>query len=162
MTKTNVETRNLRIGDKAPDFTLKTHNEGELNLSWYQKRKNVVLAFYPGDFTPVCSNQIPGYNKLLERFDSYDCQLFGISVDSVACHVAWAKSMGGINYPLMSDYFPHGEVAAKYGVLNERGYADRTVLLIDKNGIIQFIDSLDFNLLPDNEKLFKALANLSI
>ena len=93
--------KKLKTGDKAPDFTLETHNEGELNLSWYQGRKNVVLAFYPGDFTPVCSNQIPEYNRLLEKFEEHDCQLFAISADSVACHIAWARSIGGINYPLI-------------------------------------------------------------
>ena len=160
MTEINTEKSKLQIGDKAPDFTLETHNEGELNLSWYQGRKNVVIAFYPGDFTPVCSNQIPDYNKLLDRFDKYNCQLFAVSVDSIACHKAWAKSLGGIAYPLMSDYFPHGEIAAAYGVLNKRGYPDRTVFLIDQNGIIQFIDSLEYSILPDNEKLFEALANL--
>lgn len=160
MTETHTEKRKLQVGDKSPDFTLSTHNEGELNFSWYQGRKNVVLAFYPGDFTPVCSNQIPDYNKLLDKFDDYNCQLFAISVDSIACHIAWAKSLGGVAFPLMSDYYPHGEVTAKYGVLNNRGYADRSVFLIDKNGIIQFIDYLDFNLLPDNEKLFKEIANL--
>ncbi len=155
-----IKNRKLEVGDKAPDFTLESHNEGELNLAWYQGRKNVVVAFYPGDFTLVCSNQIPGYNKLLEKFDEFNCQLFAVSVDSIACHVAWAKYMGGINYPLMSDYYPHGEVAAKFGVLNERGYADRSVFLIDKNGIIRFTDFLEYNLMPDNEKLFTELANL--
>lgn len=160
MEEINTNFRKLKIGDSAPDFSLETHNEGELNLKWYQGRKNVVLAFYPGDFTMVCSNQIPAYNKMLNELENLDCQLFAISVDSIACHKAWAKSLGGINFPLMSDYFPHGEVASKYGVLNSRGYADRTVFLIDKNGIIQFIDSLDFNILPDNDKLCKELANL--
>ncbi len=152
--------RKLKVGDKAPDFTLETHNEGELNLSWYQGRMNVVLAFYPGDFTPNCSNQIPLYNDYIEKFNDFDCQVFAISVDSIACHTAWAKSLGGLKFPLMSDYFPHGEVALKYGILNERGYAERTVFLIDKNGVIQFIEELDYNLLPDNEKLYNELANL--
>ncbi len=160
MTDQQNTKRKLKVGDKAPDFTLETHNEGELNLGWYQGRKNVVLAFYPGDFTPVCSSQIPAYNNFIDEFTKYDCKLFGISVDSVACHIAWAKSFGGVFFPLMSDYYPHGEVASKYGILNKRGYADRTVFLIDKNGVIQFIDYLDYKLLPDNEKLFKELAIL--
>ena len=160
MVKLKCGNKKLQVGDKAPDFTLETHNEGELNLRWYQGRKNVVLAFYPGDFTPNCSNQIPAYNPLLKTFEEYQCQLFGISVDSISCHVAWAQSLGGIHFPLMSDYFPHGAVTSKYGILNERGYADRSVFLIDKNGIIQFVDFLDFNLMPDNDKLIEQLAKL--
>lgn len=151
----------LKVGDAAPDFTLPTHNEGELNLAWYQGRKNVVLAFYPGDFTPVCSAQIPAYVSLIDEFDRYDCQIFGISVDSIACHLAWGKSMGGLPFPLMSDFYPHGEIARKYGVLAEKGYAERVVFLIDKKGIIRFIDRVPPSDLPDNEKLLQAVRDLS-
>ena len=119
-----------QVGDPAPDFTLPTHNEGELNLAWYQGRKNVVLAFYPGDWTPVCSAQIPGYMPLIDFFEEHGCQLFGISVDSIPCHIAWAKSLGGLAYPLFADFWPHGEVARRYGVLAPRGYAERAVFLI--------------------------------
>lgn len=148
------------IGDPAPDFTLPTHNEGELNLAWYQGRKNVVLAFYPGDWTPVCATQVPEYQKLLARFEVLDCQLLCVSVDSVPCHKAWAKSLGGISFPLMSDYYPHGEVARKYGVFTDRGYSGRAVFLIDKKGIIRYIEHVELANLPDNERLFKELAKL--
>lgn len=150
----------LTVGDPAPDFTLPTHNEGELNLAWYQGRKNVVLAFYPGDWTPVCATQVPEYQKLLARFDEYDCQLLCVSVDSVPCHRAWAKSLGGISFPLMSDYYPHGEVARKYGMLTDRGYSGRAVFLIDKKGTIRFIERVELTRLPDNERLFVELARL--
>ncbi len=157
-----VETRPLRVGDQAPDFTLPTHNEGELNLAWYQGRKPVVVAFYPGDWTPVCSNQIPGFKEIIEQFDELDCQLLCISVDSIPCHKAWAKSMGGLPFPLMSDYWPHGEVARRYGIFDEsRGFARRTVFLIDKEGIIQYIDAVELQEIPDNNKLLEKLAELS-
>ena len=151
----------LHVGDATPDFTLPTHNEGELNLHWYQGRKNVVLAFYPADWTVVCSNQIPSYQKEIEKFDKLNCQLLCISVDSIPCHTAWAKSLGGLSFPLMSDFYPHGEVCRKFGVLDQKGYAMRTVFLIDKNGIIRFIDQVEINLVPDNKKLFAELAKLS-
>jgi peroxiredoxin (alkyl hydroperoxide reductase subunit C) len=151
----------LQIGDEAPDFTLPTHNEGELNLHWYRGRKNVVLAFYPGDFTPVCATQVPEYQTMIDRFHQYNAQLLAISVDSVACHTAWARALGGLSFPLMSDYYPHGEVAKKYGVLNEkRGYAERTVFLIDMEGKIRWIERLQPFELPDNEELFRQLAQL--
>lgn len=149
------------VGDPAPDFTLPTHNEGELNLAWYQGRKNVVLAFYPADWTPVCATQVPGYETDIERFGEYDCQLLCISVDSIPCHMAWAKSMGGLSFPLMSDFWPHGEVADRYGVLNRKGFCNRTVFLIDKEGIVRWIDAVHPAVLPDNEKLFKQLKQLT-
>jgi peroxiredoxin len=156
-----TEQARLKLGDPAPDFTLLSHNEGELNLAWYQGRKNVVLAFYPADWTPVCANQIPGYQAVIDRFEEYGCQILAISVDSVPSHIAWAKSLGGISFPLMSDFFPHGEVADKYGVLTRKGYAERVVFLIDKKGIIRFIERVPIAELPDNEKLFEALAGLT-
>ena len=154
-------TRTLKVGDEAPDFTLPTHNEGRLNLRWYRGRKNVVLAFYPGDWTPVCTAQIPEYQKLMDRFNDYHAQVLGISVDSVPCHAAWAKSLGGITYPLMADYFPHGEVARLYGVLSDRGFAERVVFLIDKEGVIRYIDNVDLAKIPSTDRLLDELAGLN-
>ncbi len=153
--------KELKAGDPAPDFTLRTHNEGELNLAWYQGRKNVVLAFYPGDFTPVCATQIPGFRPLMDKFEQYNCQLLGISVDSVACHMAWDKALGGLPFPLMSDYYPHGRVAQMYGVLNARGFAERAVFLIDKSGIICYVEKVAPADMPDNDALLAALARVA-
>ncbi len=150
----------LQVGDKAIDFTLPTHNEGELNLNWYQGRKNVVLAFYPADWTPVCATQVPSYQTQIERFEQLNCQLFCISVDSVPCHIAWAKSLGGLSFPLMSDFWPHGHVARKYGVLNSKGFSERVIFLIDMKGVIRFIDRVHPAILPDNDKLFRELEKL--
>ena len=160
MSESEINNKTLQIGDVAPDFTLPTHNEGELNLKWYRGRKNVVLAFYPGDWTAVCGNHIAQYKSIIEQLTNLDCQLFGISVNSIPSHIAWAKSLGGLMFPLMSDFYPHGEVCQKYGVFNEYGYSNRVVFLIDKKGIIRFIDDVDLSLVPDNEKLLSELAKL--
>lgn len=151
----------LKVGDEAPDFTLPTHNEGDLNLHWYRGRRNVVLAFYPADWTPVCANQIPGYQKDLEKFEEYNTQLLAISVDSIPCHRAWAKSLGGISFPIVSDFFPHGEVAGRYGVLSGKGYAERVIFVIDMEGVIRSIERVPIAELPDNGKLFEVLARLN-
>ena len=98
MTNSIPEPVALKVGDEAPDFTLPTHNEGELNLAWYRGRKNVILAFYPADWTPVCSSQIPAYVKLQDQFDRLNSQLLGISVDSIPCTIACAPSQS----PLLS------------------------------------------------------------
>lgn len=150
----------LKVGDPAPDFTLPTHNEGELNLAWYRGRRNVVLAFYPGDWTPVCANQISGYEVLMPEFEKYNCQLLAISVDSVPCHSAWAKAVGIASFPLMSDYYPHGEVARRYGVLSPRGYAERALFLIDKTGRIRYIDRTEIATIPDPCELVRQMAAL--
>jgi peroxiredoxin len=150
------------VGSFAPDFTLPTHNEGELNLTWYRGRKNVVLAFYPGDWTPVCAQQIPMLQRLVERFTNFNCQLLAVSVDSIPCHQAWARSLGGLSFPLMSDYFPHGAVAQKYGVLSLNGYAERSLFAIDLQGIVRYIDKVPPASIPDNERLFEALAKLPV
>lgn len=133
-----------------------------MNLAWYRGRQNVVLAFYPGDWTPVCAQQIPGFQQVIHRFAESNCKLLAISVDSVPCHAAWARSMGGLSFPLMSDYYPHGTTAARYGVLADRGYAERAVFLIDLQGIIRYIERVPLVSIPDNDRLFEVLAKLPV
>ncbi|MGH8015649.1 MAG: redoxin domain-containing protein [Candidatus Zixiibacteriota bacterium] len=160
MKKSSKKENLLKVGDHAPDFTLPSHNEGELNLKWYEERQNVVLAFYPGDWTPACSSQIPGYEEKSAKFLRYNCQVLGISVDSTPSHKAWAASLGGISFPLLSDYWPHGQVTQQYGVFSERGFAERTVFLIDINGIIRFIGRYDYEKVPDIDELFRQIEKL--
>jgi alkyl hydroperoxide reductase subunit AhpC len=86
--------------------------------------------------------------------------VLGVSVDSIPSHEAWAESLGGIDYPILSDFWPHGEVAQKYGVLTEDGFCDRVIMIIDREGVIRFIDNHDIDDVPDNDDLFKALKAL--
>jgi glutaredoxin len=87
-------------------------------------------------------------------------QVLGISVDSIPCLQAWADSLGGISYPLLSDFFPHGQVAQTYGVLREDGRSERAIFVIDKEGVIRYIDIHDIDDQPDNDELFRILAEL--
>jgi alkyl hydroperoxide reductase subunit AhpC len=109
---------------------------------------------------------MPSYEDDIPRFEDFDTQVLGISVDSVASHDAWQKSIGGISYPLCSDFYPHGEVAEKYGVLRTNkaepayGASERALFIIDKEGIIQFIDVHPIGIQPDNEELFDVLRKL--
>jgi glutaredoxin len=89
-----------------------------------------------------------------------NAQVLGISVDSVPCLVAWAESLGGITYPLLSDFWPHGRVAQTYGVLRTEGNSERAIFVIDKQGIIRYVDVHDIDLQPDNEELFRVLAQV--
>jgi len=150
----------LKVGDVAPDFTLPAHNDQTITLSQFRGRTNVVLAFFPLAWTPVCSDQIPSYQAGKNRFATLNTQVLGISIDSVFSHQAWAETLGGIEYPLLSDFWPHGAVAEKYGVMTEDGFTERTLFVIDRQGVIRYIDHHDIDETPDNEVLFEVLAGL--
>lgn len=158
------ETKTLKVGDMAPDFTLPTakgtSDKDKITLSDFRGKKNVVLVFYPFAFTPVWTAQMPAYNADLAKFEGYDAQVLGVSIDSVHTNSAWAKSLGGLDYPLLSDFWPHGAVAEKYGVLRPEGQAERAIFIIDKEGKIVYIDVHDISKQPDNEDLFEVLRQL--
>lgn len=103
---------------------------------------------------------MPSYEDDLPRFEEFDTQVLGISVDSIPSHEAWQKSIGGISYPLCSDFYPHGEVAQKYGVLRSEGMTERALFIIDKEGVVRFIDVHPIDKQPDNEELFEVLRKL--
>jgi glutaredoxin len=87
-------------------------------------------------------------------------QVLGLSVDSQPCLKAWAESLGGINYPLLSDFYPHGKVASRYGVLRRDGTSERALFVLDKAGVIRYIDIHDIDRQPDNDELFRVLAEI--
>jgi peroxiredoxin (alkyl hydroperoxide reductase subunit C) len=152
-----AESKTLKVGDTAPDFTLKTANREEWHLSDFRGKKNVVLAFVPFAFSSVCSAQLPSYEAELDRFKDLDAEVVSISMDSTHALTAWAKSMG-TSFPLLSDFYPQGEVVDRYGVRNQAGMADRAIFAIDKEGVIRFIEIQDSpGNMPDNENLFEAL-----
>jgi glutaredoxin len=89
-----------------------------------------------------------------------NAQVLGISVDHIPCLKAWADTFGGISYPLLSDFWPHGEVSRLYGVLRKEGYCERAIFIIDKDSIIRYIDIHDIDSQPDNEVLFEEIARI--
>ena len=129
----------VKIGDPAPDFTLPSVSGGKVTLSQYRGQKNVVISFVPAAWTPVCSDQWPGYNIAKELFDMNDAVLLGITVDNIPTLYAWTKQMGKLWFPVLSDFWPHGEVAARYGVLRSDGVSERALVYVDKKGIIRDI-----------------------
>jgi len=150
----------LKVGDKAPDFTLPAVSGGKVSLSRYRGKKNVVISFVPAAWTPVCSEQWPGYNIAKGIFDEYDAMLIGITVDNIPTLFAWTNQMGKIWFPVLSDFWPHGAVADKYGVLRSDGVSERALFVIDKKGIIRYIDIHDINKRPPLDDLVKALEKL--
>lgn len=103
---------------------------------------------------------MPSYEEDLSEFERYDTQVLGISVDNIPSLEAWAKSLGGLSYPLCSDFWPHGMMSIKYGVLREEGIAERALFVVDKNGIIRYIDIHDIGKQPNNNELFEVLKKL--
>jgi peroxiredoxin (alkyl hydroperoxide reductase subunit C) len=142
-------TLKVKIGEPAPDFALPSVSGEKISLSQYRGKKNVVLSFVPAAWTPVCSDQWPGYNIVKELFDENDAVLLGITVDNIPTLYAWTRQMGDLWFPVLSDFWPHGAVAEKYGVLRTSGVSERALIFIDKNGIIQDIQVSDINVRPD-------------
>lgn len=139
----------VKVGDLAPDFTLPSVSGEKISLSQYRGKKHVVISFVPAAWTPVCSDQWPGYNIVRQLFDENDAVLLGITVDNIPTLYAWTKQMGDLWFPVLSDFWPHGAVAEKYGVLRSSGVSERALIFIDKKGIIQDIQVSDINVRPD-------------
>ena len=125
----------LEAGVEAPEFTLPVTADQKISINDF-KGKPLILAFYPADFSPVCSDQISLYNEILPEFKKFNAELIGISVDGYWCHTAF-KGKNHIHFPLLSDFEPKGETAKKYGVYNENmGTSERALFVVDKEGKI--------------------------
>ena len=126
----------LGIGDIAPDFALEDQTRQIVRLSDYRGKKHVVLAFHPFAFTPVCTAQMQSYENAQPTLADLDAQVIGISTDAGPSKAAWARSLGGLSFPVLTDFHPHGQVAASYGVLTDFGTAERAIFIVDKSGKI--------------------------
>jgi peroxiredoxin len=154
--------RMLKPGDEAPDFELRSHRGGSVKLSDFRGQKHVVLAFHPLAFTPVCANQMTGYESELARFEGAGAAVLGISVDAQPAKAAWAKTLGRISYDLLSDFHPHGEVAQKYGVFRAKdGISERAIFVVDRQGKIAWSKVYPIPEQPNNEEVLQALQGLA-
>ena len=130
----------LEVGAPAPDFTLKDQNNQEVRLADFRGRKAVLLVFYPLAFTGTCQGELAEIRDNLPEYANEHVQVLTVSVDSAYSHKVWADREG-FDFPLLADFWPHGEVARAYGVLNEDGgFANRGTFLIDRDGKIQFAE----------------------
>lgn len=146
----------IQVGQQAPDFTLKGHDDKEYTLSELRGRP-VVLVFYPLDFSPVCTKEHACFVEDKAKLGSLDAQVFGISVDSAWTHKAFAKEMN-IGYPLLADFHPKGAVAEKYGVyLGEKGICARTNFVIDKDGKVVLVQENEIPSVPELAPILQAL-----
>ncbi len=127
----------IEAGTKAPAFTLPDQDGNEVSLSDFAGSK-LVIAFYPLDFSPVCTDQLSIYQEVVDEIRSRGAKLVGVSVDSPFAHKAFADKLG-LTIPLLADFHPKGEVARAYGALiEERGHANRSLVLVDENGDVAF------------------------
>jgi len=150
----------LKVGNRAPDFTLPSLSGEKVSLHQYRGKKNVVISFVPAAWTPVCSDQWPGYNIVKNIFDKNDSILIGITVDNIPTLYAWTNEMGKLWFQVLSDFWPHGAVAKKYGILRSNGVSERALFVIDKKGVIRYIDVHDINQRPNLDVLVKELEKL--
>jgi len=150
----------VKVGDPVPEFTLTALDGKKVSPADYKGKKNVVISFVPAAWTPVCSDQWPGYNVAREMFEERDAVMLGITVDNAPSLYAWTENMGGVWFPVLSDFSPHGETAKKFGILRSDGTSERALFVIDREGIIRYIDVHDINERPPLDKLLEALDKL--
>jgi len=147
------------VGSQAPDFRLRGPGGQRIGLADYRGKRNVVLAFYPLAFSPVCSHQLPTIQRDLERLRELDAEVLGISVDSYYANEAFARHLG-LSFPLLSDF--RRETSEKYGVLMpEALHSTRALFVVDKQGVIVHREALeDPTRVPSNEDVIRALEQL--
>lgn len=148
----------IAVGEQAPDFTLRNQDGEKVSLSDYRGRK-LMLVFYPGDFSPVCGDQLSIYQEVKPEIAAKGVELVGISVDGFFAHKAFQEKLG-IDTTLLSDFEPKGEVARAYGSYVEKmGFANRTLVLIDEEGVVAWTHEADNpGEIPGANVIFDALA----
>ncbi len=148
----------IEAGARAPDFTLPDQDGDEVSLADFAGSR-LVLAFYPLDFSPVCTDQLSIYQEVLGEIEAQGAKLAGISVDSAFCHAAFREKLG-LTFPLLADFHPKGEVCESYGALiRERGHANRSLVLVGPTGEVEWSYAAPTPLeIPGANLIFDALA----
>jgi peroxiredoxin len=158
----NEEDKNMSIsvGQTAPDFTLMNQEKKEVKLSDFAGKKNVVMMFYPLDWSPTCTTEHACMVNDMRSFDTLDAEVLGVSVDSVWSHKAYAEKMG-IKYSLLADFQPRGAMAEKYGVyLADKGITGRSIVIINKAGKVAWVKDYDIPVVPDLKEVAAALSQV--
>ena len=147
----------ISVGQAGPDFSLKNQSQKDVKLSDFAGKKNVVLMFYPLDWSPTCTDEHVCFVNEMKSFETLDAEVLGVSVDSVWSHKAYAEKMG-IHYSLLADFQPRGAVGEKYGVyLADKGITGRSIFIIDKQGKVAWVKNYDLPVVPDLKEVSTAL-----
>ncbi len=150
----------LPAGTAAPGFELQAKPGESVSLADFRGRP-LIMAYYPADWSPVCSDQMALYNQVLPEFQRYGAEIVGVSVDGVWCHAAFAADRN-LHFPLLSDFEPKGEVARRYGVYDsETGESKRALFVIDGEGVIRwsYVSPIDLN--PGADGILSALEEMA-
>jgi peroxiredoxin len=151
----------VEVGSEAPDFTLNDYNKQPVQLSSFRGDKPVLLVFYPFAFSGICTGELCQLRDEFADYDNKGVQVLGVSVDTPFSLKAWAEKEG-YQFPLLSDFWPHGEVARSYGVFNEdAGLAVRGTFLIDTSGVVRFAEVNAPGEARDQQGWKKAVAELA-
>jgi peroxiredoxin len=145
-------------GEHAPDFALPRSPNDRLSLAELRGAP-AVLAFYPADWSPVCSDQMALYQAAMSEFARYDASVVGLSVDGVWCHRAFANDRG-IEFPLLADFEPKGEVARRYGVYDADGMAERALFVLDADGVVAWNHLSPPDVNPGADGILDALSSV--
>jgi len=149
----------LAAGSKAPEFTLPATPDQRVSLADFRGRP-VILAFYPEDWSPVCSDQLALYQELLPEFQRFEAELIGISVDGIWCHLAFAKDRN-LHFPLLSDFEPKGEISRTYNAYRASdGTSERALFVIDANGDVHWSYISPVGINPGADGILRALEEL--
>jgi mycoredoxin-dependent peroxiredoxin len=152
----------LPVGATAPDFTLRDQNQQRVSLSDYRDAKNVLLVFFPLAFTGICQGELDQLRDHLPEFENDDSAALAISVGPPPTHKIWATS-SGFTFPVLSDFWPHGEVSKAYDVFNETaGYSNRGTYVVDRSGVIRFAEMNQPGQARDQRLWTDALAALRV
>jgi peroxiredoxin len=161
MTNTAVDNRAAPLppGGTAPDFELRSTPDQTVSLAEFRGRP-VILAFYPEDWSPVCSDQLALYQQVLPEFQRFNAALLGISVDGIWCHLAFAKDRN-LHFPLLADFEPKGAVSRAYHAYRATdGTSERALYVIDADGIVRWSYISPVGLNPGADGILRALENL--
>ena len=151
----------IAVGSKAPDFILKDQDGKQVQLSEL-KGKKVLLSFHPLAWTKVCAEQMKSLEANYERFEKLNTTALGLSVDAVPSKKAWAKELAIEKTRLLSDFWPHGEVAKLYDIFREKdGFSERANIIVDENLKVIFAKTYPISQVPDIEEVIKFLAGKS-
>lgn len=147
----------IKIGDKIQDFRLRDHKHKEVNLYEFSGKK-VLLSFHPLAWTNVCAEQMKSLEENHELFTGLNTVVFGISVDPIPSKRSWAKELGITHIRLLSDFWPHGELARSYGIFKEKeGVSERANIIIDEEQKVLFFKRYPGHELPDIMEIIKIL-----
>jgi peroxiredoxin len=150
----------LEAGTIAPDFELRATPDQSVKLSDFRGRP-LIMAFYPADWSPVCTDQMSLYNEVLPEFRRFGADLVGVSIDHAWCHVAFARHRN-LHFPLLADFHPKGDVAQRYGVYDDSvGMSERALFVLDGDAVIRWSYVSPIGINPGADGILSALESLA-